>query len=69
MGPAGTETPVTQLEELIGGWRNYLNKRQAIHTVDVAELEDHLREQIAALSKAGLAPDEAFLIAVKHLAH
>ncbi|HEV7694171.1 MAG TPA: permease prefix domain 1-containing protein [Hyphomonadaceae bacterium] len=67
MGTVNADSAVTQLEELIGGWRNYLNKRQAIHTVDVAELEDHLREQIAALSKAGLAPDEAFLVAVKRI--
>ena len=35
--------------------------------MDVAELEDHLREQVAALSRAGLATDEAFLVAVKRL--
>jgi hypothetical protein len=55
------------LEEQIGQWRSYLNRRQAIHSVDVAELEDHLREQIAALTAAGLAADEAFLIAVKRI--
>jgi hypothetical protein len=32
----------------------------------VAELEDHLREQIA-VSRAGLATDEAFLVAVKRM--
>jgi hypothetical protein len=55
------------LEEQIDQWRSYLRRRQAIHSIDVAELEDHLREQIAALSDAGLAPDEAFLIAVKRM--
>src|SRR5262245_28816598 len=55
------------LEDQIGQWRSYLNRRQAIQSVDVAELEDHLREQIAALTGAGLAPDEAFLIAVKRI--
>jgi hypothetical protein len=55
------------LEEQIDQWRSYLRRRQAIHTVDVAELEDHLREQIAGLSAAGLAADEAFLIAVKRM--
>ena len=55
------------LEEQIEQWRHYLHGRQAIHTVDIAELEDHLREQIAALTQAGLAPDEAFLVAVKRL--
>jgi hypothetical protein len=55
------------LEEQIDQWRSYLRRRQAIHTVDVAELEDHLREQIAGLTDRGLAPDEAFLVAVKRL--
>ena len=55
------------LEEQIDHWRSYLLRRQAIHSVDVAELEDHLREQIAGLIDAGLTPDEAFLVAVKRM--
>ena len=55
------------LEEQIGQWRSYLLRRQAIHSVDVAELEDHLREQVAVLGDAGLATDEAFLVAVKRM--
>src|SRR5213593_248007 len=55
------------LEEQIDQWRSYLRRRQAIHSVDVAELEDHLREQIATLVDAGLTPDEAFLVAVKRM--
>src|ERR687885_1293704 len=55
------------LEEQIDQWRSYLRHRQAIHSVDVAELEDHLREQVAVLVDAGLAPDEAFLVAVKRM--
>jgi hypothetical protein len=55
------------LEEQIDQWRTYLQRRQAIHSVDVAELEDHLREQIAGLTEAGLAADEAFLVAVKRI--
>lgn len=55
------------LEDQIGRWRSFLRRRQAIHTVDVAELEDHLREQVAALLSAGLAGDEAFLVAVKRM--
>jgi hypothetical protein len=55
------------LEEQIDQWRNYLLRRQAIHSVDVVELEDHLREQLAALVEAGLATDEAFLVAVKRM--
>ena len=55
------------LEDQIAQWRSYLSRRQAIHSVDVAELEDHLREQVAALVDAGLATDEAFLVAVKRM--
>src|SRR5690554_8079180 len=55
------------LEQQIDQWRSYLRRRQAIHSVDVAELEDHLREQIKALMDGGLASDEAFLVAVKRL--
>ncbi len=55
------------LEEQIDRWRGYLRRRQAIHSVDVAELEDHLREQVAVLLDAGLATDEAFLVAVKRM--
>jgi len=61
-----TDHPLA-LEEQIEQWRSYLRRRQAIHSVDVAELEDHLREQVAALVNAGLAIDEAFLVAVKRL--
>ena len=44
------------LETQIDQWREFLRRRQAIHTVDVAELEDHLREQVSALVAGGLAP-------------
>jgi len=55
------------LEERIGQWREYLRRRQAIHSSDVEELEDHLRSQIEALRGAGLDEDEAFFVAVKRL--
>ena len=59
--------PGVVLEEQLEQWRGYLRRRQAIHPVDVAELEDRLREQVRALVDAGLAIDEAFLVAVKRL--
>src|SRR5215211_4116371 len=59
--------PAVSLEEQIDRWRSYLRRRQAIHSTDVAELEDHLREQVAVLVDAGLAADEAFLVAVKRM--
>ena len=55
------------LEERIGQWRQYLRRRQAVHSADVEELEDHLRSQVDALRGAGLDEDEAFLVAVKRL--
>jgi hypothetical protein len=55
------------VEGQLDQWRNYLRRRQAIHAVDVAELEDHLRAEIASLVDAGLAADEAFLVAVKRM--
>jgi hypothetical protein len=63
-------TPFTgsaPLEEQIALWREYLRHRRAIHGPDVQELEDHLRDQVAALTTAGLAGDEAFLVAVKRM--
>ena len=55
------------LEEQIAHWRRYLHRRRAIHGPDVEELEGHLRDQVVALTDAGLAADEAFLIAVKRM--
>src|ERR671921_2904343 len=62
-----TPGDAVSVEEQIARWRSYLARRQAIHPVDVAELEDHLREQIAVLLDAGLTDDEAFLVAVKRM--
>ena len=55
------------LEEQIAQWRSYLRRRQAVHCPDVEELEGHLRDQLTALTEAGLSGDEAFLVAVKRM--
>jgi hypothetical protein len=55
------------LEEQIAQWRAYVRRRQALHGPDVEELEGHLRDQLVALTEAGLAEDEAFLVAVKRM--
>jgi len=55
------------LEEQIAQWRDYVRRRRAITGPDVEELEAHLRDQVAALTEAGLAEDEAFLVAVKRM--
>ena len=55
------------LEEQIAQWRAYLRRRHELHGPDVEELEGHLRDQLLALTEAGLAADEAFLVAVKRM--
>ena len=55
------------LEERIAEWRRYTRRRQAIHGVDLEELEDRLRTEVKILCAAGLHDDEAFLVAVKRL--
>jgi len=62
-----TPDPAARLEEQIDRWRSFLRRRRAIHATDVAELEDHLREQVAGLTGAGLDAEEAFLVAVKRM--
>ena len=55
------------LEDLVTEWRSYLRRRQAIQGADIEELEGHLRDELTALTGAGLAGDEAFLVAVKRM--
>ena len=61
-----TELP-DALEAQIARWRTWLRRQPALRPEDVDELEGHLRDQIAALLEAGLAGDEAFLVAVKRM--
>jgi hypothetical protein len=63
-----TENPAAaSLEQQIEAWRAHLRKSHTITSQDAAELEDHLREQVASLGADGLSEDEAFLVAVKRL--
>ena len=62
-----THPTAESLEGQIGAWRRHLQRHQAVHAGDVAELEDHLREQIDGLIGNGLDEDEAFLVAVKRI--
>ena len=55
------------LESQIAEWRAYVAGAPAVNGHDVDELEDHLRNQIAELTAAGLTQDEGFLIAVKRV--
>jgi hypothetical protein len=56
-----------RLEKHIEEWRTSLQKHSVIESVDVEELEDHLRNQIDILVKAGLDEDEAFFVGVKRM--
>jgi hypothetical protein len=55
------------VESQIAEWRAYVADAPGVNGHDVDELEDHLRHQIAELNAAGLATDEAFLVAVKRM--
>ncbi len=57
------------LEEQIEHWRSHLRHRPGGQAVNIAKLEGQLRAEIASLTRAGLATDEAFLVAVKRLGH
>jgi hypothetical protein len=58
---------VERLESEIAEWRAFVERGRAVDGRDVEELEAHLRDQIADLDAAGLAEDEAFLVAVKRM--
>jgi len=58
---------VENTESQIEAWRRYVVGSRAVNGRDVDELEDHLRQQIADLTEAGLTPDEGFLVAVKRM--
>src|SRR5918999_651563 len=55
------------MESQIAEWRAYVANAPGVNGHDVDELEDHLRGQIDELHTAGLADDEAFLVAVKRM--
>lgn len=61
------DAAVESVEKQIDEWRTYVRKSRAITSRDAAELEDHLREQMASLGEEGLSQDEAFLVAVKRM--
>jgi hypothetical protein len=65
--PANEAGSSDSLEGQIEQWRSYLRRRPAIRPMDVEELEDHLRGELAALRGAGLSANEAFLVAVKRM--
>ncbi|MGH8952110.1 MAG: permease prefix domain 1-containing protein [Acidimicrobiia bacterium] len=55
------------VESQVAEWRAYVENAPNVNGRDVDELEGHLRDQIAELDAAGLAADEAFIVAVKRM--
>lgn len=58
---------MNELDVHIDEWRRYVQRKAAISTADVEEMEGHLRDQVEDLVGSGLTEDEAFLVAVKRL--
>ncbi|MGW9630600.1 permease prefix domain 1-containing protein [Agromyces sp. NPDC055520] len=56
-----------ELDELVASWRHWMQRRDAMTTADLDELESHLLDTVDHFVEVGLAPDEAFLVAVKRL--
>lgn len=55
------------LNHTIDNWRSAFSQSGECSKEDVQELESHLREQVAALTKSGLSEQEAFLVSVSRL--
>lgn len=56
-----------EIENEIASWRKALQKAGRLPDESIQELEDHLRDEIETLTKAGLRPDEALLIGTRRL--
>lgn len=55
------------LDAEIAEWRAYVEGASTVDGPDLDELEEHLRDQVSDLTDGGLAPDEAFLVAVRRM--
>ena len=55
------------LSQSLQQWRASLTQSAALRPDDVAELEAHLRDSLAALCAPGLTEEEAFIVATKRL--
>jgi hypothetical protein len=55
------------LNQSLDDWRAQLRQGEGCSADNIDELEEHLREEMAGLTQAGLAGDEAFLLAVRRL--
>jgi hypothetical protein len=55
------------LNERLNAWKQSFDGVEALRTADVAELEQHVRDSVEALTAKGLTPDEAFAIAIRRV--
>lgn len=53
-----------QLERELDAWKQALGQSDAMHSHDIAELEQHVRDSVAHLVTTGLSEEEAFLVAI-----
>ncbi len=60
---------MSDVNDAIVAWRRQLEQQGGITTDDVTELESHLMEEMEALQKSGLRPEEVFMIASRRLGH
>lgn len=58
---------MSDIEARIEQWRAGLAGSEVLHNSDVAELENHLREEMERLKASGLSDNEAFLVARSRL--
>jgi hypothetical protein len=64
------ETPTAfVLNDAIQSWRDALSQSPNFREGDLAELEAHLRDSVAALQGRGLTEEEAFRLATRRLGH
>ncbi len=57
------------LNNAIQSWRDGLGRSPNLREENLAELEGHLRDSVAALQGQGLSEEEAFLLAARRLGH
>lgn len=57
------------LNDAIQSWRDTLGRSPSLREQDLAELEAHLRDSVAALQSRGLTDEEAFLLATRRLGY
>ena len=64
------ETPTAFiLNSAIASWRDDVSRSPNRRPENIAELEGHLRDSLAALQERGLSDEEAFLVATRRLGH